>query len=115
MGANQYLDLARFQRRQFRRALGPLVAAGQDFQHHPCGFGQGLQPRQMLARQNFRRGHHHPLPARFNRDQQSHQSHQRFARPHIALQQPVHPFGTGHVGFDFLDRTGLCARWLVRQ
>ena len=69
----------------------------------------------MLLRQNAGRGHHHPLPARFNCDQQGHESNQGFSGAHIALQQPVHALGRGHVGGDFLDRPGLGVGGLIRQ
>ena len=84
--AHQYLNIPLRQRRELGLARRPLVTPGQDFQPHARLFRQRPQPLQMLPRQNFRRRHHHTLPARFNRDQQRLERHQRLARAHIALQ-----------------------------
>ena len=115
MGAHQNIDLACGQSRQFFAPLGPLIAPRQNRQANARIAGQRGQPLDVLAGQNLGRGHHHALPACLDRHQQRHKSHQRFARPHIALQQSVHAQRRCHIGGNFSNRAGLRARWLVWQ
>ncbi len=115
MGANKHVDITRGQCGEFGLSLRALVAACQQRQHDACGFGQGLEAFHMLARENFGRGHHDALPARFNCCEQRHQRDQRFAGAHIPLQKPVHPRGRPHVIRNFTDRTRLRAGGPVGQ
>ena len=115
MGADQDVNISGGQCGEFGPSLRPFVAAGQQCQHDARGLGQGLQAFHMLACENFCRGHHDALPARFNCCEQRHQRDQRFAGAHIPLQKPVHPRGRPHVIRNFTDRTRLRAGGPVRQ
>jgi hypothetical protein len=73
-------------RAQFRRALRPLVGAGQDLDDDARRLRHGFEVGVVLPREDRGRRHHHALPARLDRDQQRHERHQRLARAHVALQ-----------------------------
>ena len=110
MGADQNANLTLGKGCQLGGPLAPLVAPRKNLQPDPGGGGQRGEPLIMLAGKNFGWGHHHPLPARFDRDQQRQQADQRLARADIALQQPVHPQRAFHIQRDFTDRAGLGRR-----
>ena len=55
----------------------------------------------MLTRQNFGGHHQGPLGTGLNGSCKCQQCHQRFARPHITLQETDHPGGGCHVAGDF--------------
>ena len=67
MGADEDLDIAAFQRRELGPTLAPLVAPGEQFQHHARLFRQRLKPHKVLTGKDFRRRHQHRLAARFDR------------------------------------------------
>ena len=69
----------------------------------------------MLLRQNFSRRHQRDLVAVFNGDDCGLEGHDRFARSHIALQQPPHGARRLHVGGDFFQHALLGRRRMKRQ
>ena len=115
VGADQDLDIAPGQRREFRVALRALVAARQDLHHHPGGFGEGLKAFEVLAGKDFRGGHEDPLPVVLDRRQEGEEGDEGFSGPHVALEETVHPVGGGHVGVDVAGRKLLRARGPVRE
>jgi hypothetical protein len=69
----------------------------------------------MLAGQYFGGGHHHPLAAGFDRDQQGHQRHKRFSRADITLQEAVHAGWRSHICRNFGDGAILRPGWQIVQ
>jgi hypothetical protein len=100
---------------ELRLALNPLVAAGQDLEPDARRRGKRREVRMVLPREDLGGRHHHPLPARLDGDEKRHQRHQRLARPHVALQEPVHPLRGGHVGGDLRDGPLLRAGRAIGQ
>ena len=98
------------QRRELGRALGALVAAGQDLEPHAGRLGQRRQREEVLAGEDLGRRHHRRLPAGLDRGQHGEERDQRLAGADVALQQPVHPEAGGHVGGDLGHGAGPARR-----
>ena len=91
------------------------VAAGQQRQAHAGRFGERRDGGVMLARQQLGRRHERRLRAGLDADQHGEEGDQRLAAADIALQQPDHALGLGHVGLDLAGREDLAGRQLERQ
>ena len=109
MRADGKIDLAFRERRQRPVALGGLVAAGQQGDAQPGGFGERAHPLEMLARKNFGRRHQRRLPPGFDDCRHRQQRDDGLAGADIALQQPQHALGRGEIGADLGERFGLRA------
>ncbi len=71
--------------------------------------------RVVLLGQQLGRRHQRRLVVVLDRQQHREQRHDRLAGADIAHEQPVHPFGGGHVGGDLQDRPFLVGGELPRQ
>ena len=115
VGADHELDRAVGQAAQGLLLLLLAVAAGEQRQAHAGGLGQRRDGGVMLAGQKLGRRHEGGLRAGLDRDQHRQQRHQGLAAADIALQQPHHALGLGHVGGDLGHREDLAGRQLERQ
>ena len=86
------------------------VAAGQQGERHAGRLGERRDGGVVLARQQLGRRHQRGLRARLDRGQHGEEGDQRLAAADIALQQPHHALGLGHVGGDLGGREGLARR-----
>jgi len=64
----------------------------------------------MLLREDIRWGHQGSLVAALDREHHGRRRHDRFAGPHVALEQAVHRVRGEHVAPDLLDRPALRVR-----
>jgi len=83
---------------------GALHIAGEQGHRHG---GQTLEQGVVLAGENLGGGHQRRLRSGFHRLQAGEQRHQRLAGSDIALQQPAHAVGGGHIGLDLRQRPQL--------
>ena len=78
-------------------------------------FEQGAHPGRMLFGEHLGGRHQRALVAGLHRSEQHRHRHHRLARTHVALQEPVHRGGAGHVGADLGHGPFLCGGERVRE
>ena len=119
VGAHHQRSLATLDQRQHGVTLFLLLAAKQPGYFETTRLQQRLQPAdefaEVLLGQDLGGRHQRTLPARVDTQRGGECGHHRFARTHVALQQPVHGHGPRQVGGDFVAHTALGGGELKRQ
>ena len=90
MRADEEVDLTCRKPRQDVAPFPAFLPPSEDGNPQPGTFGQRRDGLDMLTRQNFRRCHQGGLFADLGDRSRRKQGHHRFARSHVALQQPQH-------------------------
>ena len=103
MRADEDVHLARRDPFERQPALLGLRRSGQDRRLHVHAFEHARDRREVLAGENFGRGHHAGLKAVVHGQQHRHQRHEGLAAAHVALQQSVHLESRHGVLTDLLD------------
>ena len=110
MCADEHLHFARCQSIEHRSSTLSLDIAREQFDSDAQFFELGGDPFVVLFGQDLGRRHDARLKTIVERQQAGERGHHRFARAHIALQQPVHLSATAQVAVDFAHHTFLCFR-----
>ena len=90
MGSHQQLHLARGDPFECGAAFAGLRRTREDRHPHGQPVEQARERGVVLPRQNLGGSHHAGLKTVVDGQQHRQQRHERLARPHVALQQPVH-------------------------
>ena len=108
MGADENVDLARRQRVRGSSSRGcALLAPGQQRDAHAGGLAASFDSVASAGAPGFRSAPSAPPARRSRPPRQGQQRDHGLARADIALQQPQHPLGRGHVAQDVVHGVGL--------
>ena len=110
MRPDEHLHFARCQSIEHHSSTLSLDIAREQFDSDAQFFELGGDPFVVLFGQNLGRRHDARLKTIVERQQAGERGHHRFARAHIALQQPVHLSATAQVAVDFAHHSFLCFR-----
>ena len=107
MGADDDVDRPGCQVGENGLALLAFFASGEDLDTQAGCLGERRDGGEVLTGEDFGRGHHRRLRSRLDGVGHGEQRNDGLAGADIALQQPQHAVGLGHVGADFVQRTAL--------
>ena len=115
MGADEEIDLARGEPLDDLAPLLAFFAAGEDRNPHPGALGERRDGLDVLACQNFGRGHQRGLLADFGHGRGGKQRDHGLAGADVALQQAQHPHRLLQIVRDRRGRVALGGRQRVGQ